>query len=114
VLIDVVVSVPNMGGCSAVVLDAAVDGRYVTVRMLDDNAVHQLDGTQFTPVQPRVGVDSLVKVLDGALASRVGRLMGIDPAHGNGEPSHGLIDFGNGDVQSVDLDLMAKYQRSQP
>jgi hypothetical protein len=59
-------------------------------------------------------VDSLVKVLDGALGGRVGRLTGIDPSAGDGESSHGLIDFGSGEVQSVDMVLMAKYQSAQP
>jgi hypothetical protein len=113
VLIDVVVSVPEMGGRSAVVLDAAVDGHYVTVRMQDDGSVHQLNGTQFTPVQPRVGVDSLVKVLDGPLSGRVGRLAGIDRGAGDGVSSHGRIDFGRGDVQTVDMVLMAKYQQAR-
>jgi hypothetical protein len=109
VLIDVVVSVPDMSGRSAVVLDAAVDGSFVSVRMLDDGLSHQLNGSQFTPVQPRIeeGEDNLVKVLDGPLAGRIGRLMSMDYGAGTG-----VVDFDRGDIHDMDMSFVAKYQRS--
>jgi hypothetical protein len=108
VLIDVVVSVPDMGGRSAVVLDAAVDGSFVSVRMLDDDLTHQLNGSQFTPVQPRIeeGVENYVKVLDGPLAGRIGKLLSME------QQGTGVVDFGQGDVHVMDMSFVAKYQQA--
>lgn len=111
VLINVVVSVPNMGGRSAVVNDAAYDGAYVNVRMLDTNEEHTLSGNEFTPVQPGISEneENWVKVLDGALAGRVGRLLQTSVV---GQVPHGTIDFDNGDVHTLDMAFVAKFQQA--
>lgn len=111
VLINVVVSVPDMGGRSAVVVDAAYDGAYVNVRMLDTNDIRTLNGNQFTPVQPGIADndENWVKVLDGHLAGRVGRL--LDTSHVDQVP-HGTIDFGSGEVHDLEMAFVAKFQQA--
>jgi transcription elongation factor SPT5 len=111
VLIDVVVSVPDMNGRSAVVTNAAFDGAFVNVSMLDTGEQVVLNGQQFTPVQPAIeeGADNLVKVLDGAFAGRIGRLASMDARDG---VACGTIDFGGGEVHVLDMEFVAKYRRA--
>lgn len=113
VLIDVVVSLPDMGGRSAVVTDAAFDGMYVDVRLLDTGEEIRLTSRNFTPVQPAIeaGTENLVKVLDGELAGQVGRLKSMDMQQDGA--AHGQIEFGQGDVRVLDMAIVAKYQLSR-
>lgn len=110
VLIDVVVSLPDMGGRSAVVTDAAFDGMYVDVRLLDTGENIQLTSRNFTPVQPAIepGTENLVKVLDGELAGQVGRLKSMETQPDGA--AHGQIEFGHGDIRVLDMAIVAKYQ----
>lgn len=112
VLIDVVVSLPDMGGRSAVVTNAAFDGMYVDVKLLDTGEEMQLTSRNFTPVQPAIeaGTENLVKVLDGEQAGQVGRLKSME-AQPDGA-AHGQIEFLQGDVRVLDMAIVAKYQRA--
>eukprot|EP00173_Palmaria_palmata_P002383 Plantae.Rhodophyta-Palmaria_palmata.ctg2528.p1 GENE.Plantae.Rhodophyta-Palmaria_palmata.ctg2528~~Plantae.Rhodophyta-Palmaria_palmata.ctg2528.p1 ORF type:complete len:407 (+),score=46.95 Plantae.Rhodophyta-Palmaria_palmata.ctg2528:103-1221(+) len=109
VLVNVVVSLPEMGDRSAVVTDAAFDGSFINVKLLDNGEDAVLNGQRFTPVQPTAepGQSNYVKVLDGDHAGRVGTLISMEDHEG---VLHGTIDF-NGDMQVLDMSMAAKYQR---
>lgn len=116
VLVDVVVSVRSQANVSAVVVEAAVDGSVVVVRLLDGDLAGTemtIPGADITPVQPRPDVGEeheLVKVLDGPRGGRTGRLQIVNQKDDG--TLEGFVRFENGEEDMLLMSLVAKcYDR---
>lgn len=114
VLIDVVVSVSTENQNSGVVLDAAVDGSYVVVKMIagpKSGQTIRLAGSDITPVQPRSEIidDDLetVKVLDRQYQGKIGHLTSV---RGDENNPDGVVKFQDGSIGVLSLSLVAKCE----
>lgn len=112
VLVDVQVLVKGQNNFAGKVLDAAKDGSYITVRMLagaSRGQSVQVGIGDITPVQPRPDIGQhreLVKVLDGAFANKIGRLMSV--RHTDADETEGRIEFEDGNVATLNMSFVAK------
>lgn len=112
VLVDVEVLVRGENNFPAKVIDAAADGSFIMVKMVGgDTEGKELEVpiSEITPVQPRAEVGTasdLIKVLDGAYASRIGRLLNVIQGQ---EDMEGLIRFEDGGEEAtLNMSLVAK------